>query len=68
MIEAARMIQRCYSNISHYFQHRITNAVAEGPNSKIQLIKAGVRGFRNFANFRMAILFHCGGLKLQPDE
>jgi transposase len=68
MIEAARTIERHYSNISNYFQHRITNAVAEGLNSKIQLIKAGARGFRNFANFRVAILFHCGGLKLRPHE
>ena len=68
MIEAARTIQRHYANISHFFQHRITNAVAEGLNSKIQLIKAGARGFRNFANFRVAILFHCGGLKLRPHE
>lgn len=68
MIEAARTIQRRYANISHYFQHRITNAVAEGLNSKIQLIKAGARGFRSFANFRVAILFHCGGLKLRPHE
>lgn len=66
MIEAARTIERHYTNISNYFQHRITNAVAEGLNSKIQLIKAGARGFRNFANFRVAILFHCGGLKLRP--
>jgi transposase len=66
MIEAAKTIERHYTNISHYFQHRITNAVAEGLNSKIQLIKAGARGFRNFANFRVAILFHCGGLKLRP--
>lgn len=66
MIEAAKTIERHYKNISNYFQHRITNAVAEGLNSKIQLIKAGARGFRNFANFRVAILFHCGGLKLRP--
>jgi transposase len=68
MIEAARTIDRHYTNISNYFRHRITNAVAEGLNSKIQLIKAGARGFRNFANFRIAILFHCGGLKLRPHE
>lgn len=68
MIEAARTIQRHYENISHFFRFRITNAVAEGLNGKIQLIKAGARGFRNFSNFRIAILFHCGGLKLCPHE
>jgi transposase len=68
MIDAANTIKRHYANISNYFQHRITNAVAEGLNSKIQLIKSGARGFRNFSNFRVAILFHCGGLKLRPHE
>ena len=37
----------------------LTNARAEGFNSKIQAIKASARGFRNFNNFRIAI-FHCG--------
>jgi transposase len=68
MIEAARTIERHYKNISNFFQHRITNAVAEGLNFKIQLIRAGARGFRNFANFSVDILFHCGGLKLRPHE
>ena len=40
----------------------LTNASAEGFNSKIQAIKASARGFRNFANYRFAILFHCGAL------
>ena len=43
-----------------------TNAVTEGFNSKIQSIKANARGFRNFQNYRIAILFHCGKLDLQP--
>ncbi len=47
-------------------KHRVTNAVAEGTNGKIQLIKANARGYRNFAHYRIAILFHCGGLDLYP--
>ncbi|MCX6089181.1 MAG: transposase, partial [Candidatus Atribacteria bacterium] len=39
---------------------------AEGINSKIQQIKSAARGFRNFQNYRIAILFHCGGLNLYP--
>ncbi|MFH2113037.1 MAG: transposase, partial [Spirochaetota bacterium] len=41
---------------------------AEGINSVIQHIKASARGFRNFENYRTAILFFCGGLNLYPQE
>lgn len=66
VIEAAATVRRHLEGIFNYFRHRISNAVAEGLNSKIQLIKSGARGFRNFENFRTAILFHCGGLELAP--
>ena len=66
MIEAARTLKRHIPGLLAYCRHRITNAVAEGMNSKIQLIKANARGFRNFENYRAAILFHCGGLSLYP--
>lgn len=49
-----------------YVKHRITNAVAEGLNSKIQALKSAARGFRTFANYRIAILFHCGSLDMLP--
>jgi len=49
-----------------YAVHRVTNAVTEGFNSKIQMIKSAARGFRSFANYRIAILFHCGKLDLYP--
>jgi len=44
----------------------ITNAASEGLNSKIQTIKANARGFRNFENYRLSILFFCGKLELSP--
>lgn len=66
VIEAARTLKRHLAGLLAYCRHRITNAVAEGMNSKIQLIKANARGFRNFENYRNAILFHCGGLSLYP--
>lgn len=66
MIEAARTLKRHLGNILTYFKHRISNSAAEGLNSKIQIIKADARGFRNFENFRTAILFHCGGFKYLP--
>ena len=58
------MMKERLPNILTYLQHRITNAMSEGINSKIQWIKYTARGFRNFENFRTAIYFHCGGLDL----
>jgi transposase len=48
------------------FRHKITNAVAEGNNNIIQAIKSAARGFRNFANYRIRILFYCGKLNMLP--
>ena len=66
MIKVAKMLKRHLDNILTYLTHRITNATAEGFNSKIQSIKSAARGFRNFSNYRIAILFHCGRLQLHP--
>ncbi len=66
MIEVAKMLKRHLKGLLAYLKHHITNAVTEGLNSKIQSIKANARGFRNFQNYRIAILFHCGKLSLYP--
>jgi transposase len=67
MIEVARMLKRRFENIITYLQHRITNAVSESINAKIQWVKYTARGFRNKRNFVHAIYFHCGGLDLAPE-
>ncbi len=64
--KVARMLKRHLENILTYFDCYITNAVAEGFNSKIQSLKSNARGFRNFANYRTRILFFCGKLSLYP--
>ena len=66
--KVAKMIKEHLPNILTYLKHRITNAVAEGINSKIQQIKSAARGFRNFYNYRTAILFHCGKLNMDPHK
>lgn len=66
IIKVARMLKAHLENILTYLTHRITNAVTEGLNAKIQWIKFGARGFRNRDSFKTAILFHCGGLDLEP--
>ena len=64
--EVAWMLKRHLDNLVNYVRHPITNAVTEGLNSKIQSLKAAARGFRNFANYRIRILFFCGKLNLYP--
>ncbi len=66
IIDVAKMLKRHLEGILAYLKHHITNAVTEGLNSKIQNIKSNARGFRNFDNYRVAILFHCGKLSLYP--
>lgn len=66
MIEKAKLMARHLPNILTYFKHRITNAVAEGLNSKIATIQKRACGFRNRDNFKTAVYFHCGGLALYP--
>ena len=64
--EKARMLKNHLPHILTYFKHRMSNATAEGLNSKIQTIKANARGYRSFDGFRNSILFYCGGLDMTP--
>jgi transposase len=64
--KVAKMLRRHEDNLLSYFRHRITNAVTEGLNSRIQYLKSAARGFRNFAHYRTRILFYCGKLHLAP--
>lgn len=66
LVEVAQMIKRHLPNLLTYLEHRITNAVTEGLNSKIQSLKSAARGFRSFENYRIRILFFCGKLELHP--
>jgi len=66
MKDLSLTLKRHWQNIRTYFRHRVTNAGSESINSLIQRAKAMARGFRNRHRFRMAILFHCGGLDLSP--
>lgn len=66
MKKVARTIRERLHNVVSYCTHGITNAVAEGINSKIMAIKRRVGGYRNPNNFKTAIYFYCGGLDLYP--
>lgn len=64
--KVARTIQERLENVVSFCTHGITNAVAEGINSKIMAIKRRVGGYRNREHFKTAIYFYCGGLSLYP--
>ena len=66
--DVAKTLKRHLDNIVSYFRHRITNAVTEGFNSRIQSIKSQAGGFRAFRNHRTRILFYCGKLDLLPPK
>lgn len=66
--KVAAMLKKHLTGLLSYFRHRVTNATAEGFNSRIQSIKSAARGFRKFKNYRLRILFYCGKLDLMPNS
>ena len=64
--KVAQTIHERLENVVSFCTHGITNAVAEGINSKIMAIKRRVGGYRNREHFKTAIYFYCGGLSLYP--
>jgi transposase len=66
MKTAAKTLKAHVDNIVTYARNRITNALGEAINAKIEKIKRMACGFRNRSHYRTAIYFHCGGLNLFP--
>jgi transposase len=66
MRAAAHTIKNHWQGIANAITNKITNACTEGLNNKIEKIKRDAFGFRSKGKFRIAILFHCGGLDLYP--
>ena len=64
--KVARMIDRRLDNIFTHCRHQLTNAVAEGRNSRVMAIKRLAWGYRNVENFKDVIYFYRGGLWLYP--
>ena len=64
--DVAKMLKRHLKGLIAYIRHGITNAAAEGLNSKIQVLRTNARGLPKFKTFRTRVLFHCGGLNLSP--
>ncbi len=68
VIKIAEMFREHYEGVCNALCHPQSNAIAERMNGKIQEIKTIGRGYRRFENFRVAILFFCGGLDLKPHK
>lgn len=64
IIEVAKTIKSYLWGILNAIRPKTTNAELDSMNSGIQRIKRMACGFRNRERFRMAILFHFGGLDL----
>ena len=56
MQKLGEMLVRNAVEILNYFDTKRTNAILEGFNSKIKIIKNRARGFRNMKNFRDDLL------------
>lgn len=61
MWSVAKSLTRNAVEILNFFISGKTNAILEGFNSKISLIKAKARGFKNMENFKNMIYFCMGG-------
>lgn len=64
MKKVGRTVKKHLWGILNAVVNHVTNAIAESVNAKIQKVKAIACGFRNRARFRLAILFHFGGLDM----
>lgn len=66
LTKVAKMLLRHATGLLNYFDHKVTNAVAENLNGQIQQLKSIARGFRSFERYRVNILFHFADLNLNP--
>ena len=64
--KVARMFKKHWANIVTFFRFRLSNAHAEGINSRIQHLIQQACGYRNRNRFKRDVLFHLGGLDLHP--
>ncbi len=68
MKTAAKTLKENQETILNYFDNRITNALAEGLNSMIQMAKRRARGFATIKGYTCMIFLVVGRLKLSCPE
>jgi transposase len=62
--QVAKAFKRHFEPVCNALWNNASNAMAERLNGGIQELKAISKGFRNYDNFRAAILFHYGKLSV----
>lgn len=62
----ARTLKKHLEGIVTVLKYRFCNALAEGMNSRIQLMVQKACGYRNKERLKTDILFHLGGLSMDP--
>jgi transposase len=60
-----KLFVKNFEAIKNYFKYRLTNAILESNNTKIQKAKAAANGFRNFNYFRNIIFLKLGDLNIR---
>lgn len=66
VVQTGRTIKKHIEGILNAVTSRVTNAMAESLNARIQEVKRRSCGFRSRSRFTNAIYFHLGGLDLHP--
>jgi len=66
VLEIAKIFKKHFSVVCNALCHTSSNAQTGRMEGKLQEIRTVARGYRSFNNFRVAILFFCGGLSLYP--
>ncbi|MES1224976.1 MAG: ISL3 family transposase [Bacteroidota bacterium] len=64
----AETFNKHFAPVCNALWNNASNAIAERINGGIQELKAISRGFRNYENFRAAILFHYGKLNISRSQ
>jgi transposase len=66
IVTMAKSIKRHLWGIINAIIYKKSNGGAESINAKIKTLKVRAKGFRSVERFKVAILFHLGGLDLKP--
>lgn len=66
LVTAAQQVEDHLWGILNAMRLQASNALAEAINSKVKFLKVKAFGYRNKERFKRAILFHFGGLALEP--
>jgi transposase len=64
VVRAAQTLKARLQGLPNYLKHRITNAMSEVFNSRIQSLKSAARGIHLFSCFKTRILFFLGSRDL----